>query len=368
MNINAMIVDDEQWNREIIKTFGNWEPYGIHLAAEAEDGEEAIKAIEAGDIHIVIMDMNMPGVDGIGLLQYLNDHHPEIRIIVVSGYDDFMYTRQAIRCRADEYLLKPVDAEELNQVLLQCKHKAEETLAQKTGGTSAGLRLDLHQTIKAFRPALSAHYNDLNPVSMQGSLKELEAKLIELGANTAALPRIGEELLLQLRDLMYSNSQELADDHIQEKLNLAGSVEELMNQVSDLYLSSQYELLQHRKNKNRLNLEEIKRFVDQNFTENIKLEALARSFFVSKEYLSKVFKQEFGLNLTDYMTTMRMERARHLLLHDNLSIKLVAELCGYEELGYFYRVFKKQFGVAPGEMRKGEGEVQNNTSQETNSV
>ncbi|MFC3746560.1 response regulator [Paenibacillus sp. GCM10012306] len=361
MNINAMIVDDEQWNREIIKTFGNWEQYGIHLAAEAEDGDEAIKAIEAGDIHIVITDMNMPGVDGVGLLQYLNDHHPEIRIIVISGYEDFMYTRQAIRCRADEYLLKPVDPQELNQVLLQCRQKAEETLLKKSGD-GMGLRLDLLQAILTFKPALAAHYNDLNADSLQDSLSELQDKLILLGVTPSTLPRIGEELVLLLRDLMHSNSQDIPSEYAEENLTHLSTVDELMEQISGMYMSALKQLVQHRKNKNRLNLEEIKRFVDQNFTENIKLEALAKSFFVSKEYLSKVFKQEFGLNLTDYMTKLRMERARHLLLHDHLSIKSVAEMCGYEELGYFYRVFKKQFGVAPGEMRKGEGEVQNSTS------
>lgn len=367
MQINAIIVDDEKWNREIIKTFGAWEEHGIYLEAEAEDGEEAIQLIESREVHIVVMDMNMPGVDGIGLLQYLNDHHPDIRIIVISGYDDFMYTRQAIRCRADEYLLKPVDSQELNKVLFQCKQKVEVTLHNKSGA-SLGLQLDLLQVIQACKPSLAAHYNDLNAASVESSLEELKEKLIILGVDHAALPRIGQELLLLLKDLMQSNSQDYKEDLDVQRFTESNTVAELTALVSDMYVSAVKQLIQQRKNKNRLNLDEIKRFVDQRYTENIKLEALARSFFVSKEYLSKVFKQEFGLNLTDYMTKLRMERARHLLLHENLSIKSVAELCGYEELGYFYRVFKKQFGVAPGEMRRGEGEVQNNTSQETNSV
>ncbi|RXZ84151.1 response regulator [Paenibacillaceae bacterium] len=356
MNINAIIVDDEQWNREIIKKFGAWEQFGICLAAEAEDGEEAIRLIETSEVHIVVMDMNMPGVDGIGLLQYLNDHHPDIRIIVISGYDDYMYTRQAIRCKADEYLLKPVDPQELNQVLQQCSEKALATLHSKPGSAS-GLRLELLQVLHAAKPALSAHYNDLNAAGVKHSLQELHSRLEQVHAETAALPRIGQELILLLKELMQSNSQESTEDETEPEFLETSSITELIAQASSMYDAALEQLIQQRRNKNRLNLEEIKHFVDEHFTENLKMEKLAKSFFVSKEYLSKVFKQQFGLNLTDYITKLRMEKARHLLLHDSLSIKSVAELCGYEELGYFYRVFKKQFGLAPGEMRKGEAEV-----------
>ncbi|WP_036711640.1 response regulator transcription factor [Paenibacillus pinihumi] len=353
MNINAIIVDDEQWNREIIKTFGNWEQNEIHLAGEAEDGEEAIRLIESGNVHIVIMDMNMPGVDGIGLLKYLNDHHPEIRIIVISGYDDYMYTRQAIRCKADEYLLKPVDPQELSQVLLQCRDRAAETL-QNHPAAGTGLRLELLQALQAAKPALSAHYNDLNAAGVQDSLRELEEQLAELDVDKPALPRIGQELTLLLEELMEGNSQEDTGELETSVYKGVVSASELIRHLTEQYLSALEHLVLQRKNKNRLNLEEIKHFVDQHYTENLKVETLAKSFFVSKEYLSKVFKQEFGMNLTDYMTKLRMDRARHLLLHDHLAIKSVAELCGYEELGYFYRVFKKQFGLAPGEMRRGE--------------
>ncbi len=286
MNINAIIVDDEQWNREIIKTFGNWEQNEIHLAGEAEDGEEAIRLIESGNVHIVIMDMNMPGVDGIGLLKYLNDHHPEIRIIVISGYDDYMYTRQAIRCKADEYLLKPVDPQELSQVLLQCRDRAAETL-QNHPAAGTGLRLELLQALQAAKPALSAHYNDLNAAGVQDSLRELEEQLAELDVDKPALPRIGQELTLLLEELMEGNSQEDTGELETSVYKGVVSASELIRHLTEQYLSALEHLVLQRKNKNRLNLEEIKHFVDQHYTENLKVETLAKSFFCEQ----RIFEQ-----------------------------------------------------------------------------
>lgn len=350
--INAIIVDDEQWNRELIKTFGAWNQYGIHLAGEAEDGEEAIGLLREQEVHIVITDMNMPGIDGIGLLQYLNEHYPSIRIIVISGYDDFHYTRQAIRSKADEYLLKPVDPQELNAVLQQCRDKAALLLSQR--GTPP--RLELLQALQAVKPVLAAHYNDLNAAGVQESLMELEEQIAELGAAPEELQRIAQELSLLLDELRQLNSQpETGRD--QPELAQAATWSQLLRQALQMYAASLEQLTVQRRNKNRLNLAEIRRIVDERWAENIKLDTLAKTFYVSKEYLSKAFKQEYGVNLTDYMTRLKMEHARRLLMEEGVSIKAVAELCGYEELGYFYRVFKKHYGQSPGEMRKGEHEV-----------
>jgi two-component system, response regulator YesN len=91
-----LIVDDEKWTRETIKQFGKWEQYNIEVIGEAGDGQEALGLIEQFSPDIVITDMKMPGVDGIELLQIVTERFPQIKLIVVSGYDDFKYMRQAI--------------------------------------------------------------------------------------------------------------------------------------------------------------------------------------------------------------------------------------------------------------------------------
>lgn len=75
--------------------------------------------------------MHMPGADGVELLQALNNHCSDVKIIVVSGYDDFAYAKHAIRYKAVDYLLKPVNPAELNAVLLKCKNDLEVKVAEQ---------------------------------------------------------------------------------------------------------------------------------------------------------------------------------------------------------------------------------------------
>jgi two-component system, response regulator YesN len=106
------------------------------------------------------------------------------------------------------------------------------------------------------------------------------------------------------------------------------------------------------KKKKRVNLQEIKEYIDRNFADShISLEILANKFFVSKEYLSKAFKNTYGCNITEYIVSRRMEQAKKLLQDNELQIKSIAQMVGYEDVSYFYRVFKKYFKISPGEMR-----------------
>ncbi len=117
---NIVIIDDEPWSREVVKALGAWDNLGLRIVGEAEDGSGGLKLIEEHRPHIVVTDMRMPGLDGVGLLKTMNERFPALKIIVMSGYDDFEYLKQAIRSRAVEYLLKPIDQGELNAALARC--------------------------------------------------------------------------------------------------------------------------------------------------------------------------------------------------------------------------------------------------------
>src|SRR5690349_8199949 len=117
---NVLLIDDEPWSREVVKALGLWERLGFRLSDEAEDGNTGLALIGKLRPDVVITDMRMPGLDGVGLLKAINESYPEVKIIVISGYDDFVYLRQAVASRATDYLLKPIDPEELNAALAKC--------------------------------------------------------------------------------------------------------------------------------------------------------------------------------------------------------------------------------------------------------
>lgn len=349
--IKVVIVDDENWNREIVKTFGAWELFDMEIVGEAEDGLDAVRVIEQVSPEIVITDMRMPGVDGVQLLQILNERFPNIKVIVVSGYDDFVYTKHAIRYKATEYLLKPIDPKELNAALEKCKTELEKTNEERR---LLPMDLELSQVLSSLKQLLRYHFNDLNAEGMHGVFEQM---IGELEQNQVTKPqlleRIMQEMLLFLKELMFDNSLE-TNDHYAPVVStvLFDSATDVVASLSQSYLQALEQLIQHRKFKNKLNLDEVRQYIERNFSEQVTLEQLAKAFFVSKEYLSKVFKQEYGHNVTDFIRHLRMDKARQRLMDAHISIKAVAEMTGYEDVSHFYRVFRKHFGIAPGEMRK----------------
>ncbi|MNY48880.1 HTH-type transcriptional regulator YesS [compost metagenome] len=97
---------------------------------------------------------------------------------------------------------------------------------------------------------------------------------------------------------------------------------------------------------------EIATFLDKHYHEDISLADIASRFYLSREYISRKFKQEFEVNLSDYLGQIRMSKAKVLLCNPNLRISQVAEMVGYQDEKYFSKVFKKMSGMTPNEYRK----------------
>ncbi|GIO85430.1 AraC family transcriptional regulator [Paenibacillus faecis] len=128
----VLIVDDEPKLREGLRTFIDWNEYGYTVVDTAANGNEALEKYQAHLPDLVIADIRMPGMDGLQLIQRLRQLDPMLHILILSGYADFDYAKKAITQRADGYLLKPVDEEELidyiEKIKLQIK---QERLAEQ---------------------------------------------------------------------------------------------------------------------------------------------------------------------------------------------------------------------------------------------
>lgn len=348
--IKALIVDDEQWNRDLIKRFGEWEANAMEVVGEAEDGLEAIRSIESLAPDLVITDMRMPGMDGSEFIRLVHSRYPDIKIIVVSGYDDFMYTKQAILCQAKDYLLKPIDPVELNAVLAKCRAEIEASAAPRQ---SQAMDMELLQTVKNVMPHVSLQVAELNAERVACIFRDLHDRLqAHKSFEAFELERIYEEFALLLSELIVKNMLDAASVLPDEPVHFS-SCDEMIERLIDMYTAAIESSVRQRKYKNKLNLDDIKTYIDLNYADSVTVEKIAQVFFVSNVYLSRAFKSEFGLTVIDYMQQIRMERAKEWLLESQIPIKNVAEMCGYEDVAYFYRVFKKHFGIAPGEMRKG---------------
>ena len=84
---------------------------------DAENGQEALEKVEALEPDVILTDIRMPYMDGLSLAERVRQRYPSIKIVIFSGYDEFEYAKQAIKLNVTEYILKPVNVEELTAIL-----------------------------------------------------------------------------------------------------------------------------------------------------------------------------------------------------------------------------------------------------------
>lgn len=121
----VLLVDDEILVREAISKKIEWNKLGFELVGDCENGADAIEFVKTHPVDLVLTDICMPHVDGMELSRFLYENYPNIAIIIFSGYSDFEYAKQAIQYKVSEYILKPVTAKELSEVLERLKIKLD---------------------------------------------------------------------------------------------------------------------------------------------------------------------------------------------------------------------------------------------------
>ena len=237
--LRVLLVDDEIMIREGFKRLFDWEAHDCVVAGEASDGMEALAKIDALRPDIVIMDINLPIMNGLKVIQLSRIKHPDTAFVIVSGYDDFSYCREALRLQITDYILKPVNYEEFGACIDNLK-------------------------ISLFR------------------------------------------------------QQAASEPEQQEERTITG----------------------------------LTRYLQEHLAEEISLSLLAEEFHLSSQYISQLFKSEIGVGFLAYLTNIRMEQAKKLLLTTPLSIADVAERSGYGDYRVFTKVFRKSEGITPSQYRR----------------
>ena len=131
--IKLLIVDDERLVRELIRLSVNWEEIGFSIVGTAATAEEGIEMVDELKPDVVFTDVRMPGQTGLDLARTIVDKYPLIKVVVISGYDEFAYVNEGLKIGIFDYLLKPIAEEALRDVgckvrdaiLAQRKHNEE---------------------------------------------------------------------------------------------------------------------------------------------------------------------------------------------------------------------------------------------------
>lgn len=125
-----LVDDEEEVRRGILKKI-EWENIGFEVVGEAENGMEAMEIAEKTIPDVVITDIKMPFMDGLKLAEQLSARYPTVKIIVLTGFDEFEYAQKAIKLSIFDYVLKPVSSKELIDILIKLKHQLDKEIAEK---------------------------------------------------------------------------------------------------------------------------------------------------------------------------------------------------------------------------------------------
>lgn len=162
----VLIVDDEKLERILLMKACNWDSLGFEVVANFGSANEAITFLEQNSVDIVFTDINMPHMDGLKFVQYIQENIFDSvkHFVIISGYRDFEYARQAIKLGVKEFLLKPVDFDEMEQLLVSLHKDLTEDNLKNIENKSEDTEVNLNSINPIVKKALDIiNENLFNP-------------------------------------------------------------------------------------------------------------------------------------------------------------------------------------------------------------
>lgn len=362
LTYKVIIIDDESWTRKVIKHLGEWEKLGLEVVAEASDGKYGYELITRLQPNIIITDIVMPHFSGIDLLSLIRAKGNHAKVIIISGFDDFKYTKSAVQLNANDYLLKPLKPDELNEQLKRC---VEELDREAQGNKSNDFELNGFLNVSWIEEYNSFHtslyealFSNDHKILMK-KITDMENLIIskEVDSNDKGFVVCIYYDLLNLLQRFIINRGYTTEEVFEGKVTsfVFGeecTLKDVLAFISRLYQEVSVKVRELIKFKNRIDIQQIENYIEANYARGISLEETANRFYVSKEYLSKVFKEKTGFSFSECVTMLRMQKAKALVIEAKVPLKEIGSLIGYEDVSYFYKVFKKYFDITPGKMQE----------------
>jgi two-component system response regulator YesN len=394
---NVFLAEDEIVVREGIRNSIPWEKTPYTLAGEAPDGEIALPMIRDIKPDILVTDIRMPFMDGLALSRIVKKELPWIKIVILSGHDEFDYAREAISVGVEEYLLKPVSAQDMIKTLDRIAKRIDEE--KKNLLNIEHLKAQIRSSADALLKI--ANYGGL-PQTAGGAAEKEGGLLPGEGFDPSRIPNIDGDMFItrlkyaQKKDIdallrEYTKNAEydfdgsgmMASFILGEIIVAASKTAEALNgdikdiapfsldqktlleitSSRDVFFEKIRSLLEavieyrdaHAGGRYQSVIVKAREYINKNFAaEDISLNSTAAHVGLSPNHLSAVFVQETGENFIEYLTRMRIERAKRLLSATAMKSADIALETGFSDPHYFSFIFKKNTGLSPREYRGAE--------------
>lgn len=358
----VMIVDDMDFIRMQIKRLPLWgELTGFEVAAEAEDGQEALEKLRMQPIDLLITDIRMPRVNGIELLREVHENNLAACVVFLSEHGEFNFAKEAIQYGIFDYLIKPVNQEELRSLL----EKVKECIHEKAEVQNQVKKLEdrLAEKIGVYYP--SSHVNRILQYISEENEKAVEASaaLVEEAAAVLGYDVMKTAIVLQKAyNEIWKGTMEVhqwmeqfidiksfIDINLKRIDNIDLMKEKIVGQVKAILSIIKRFIFNSRKSPI---IREICHCVVKNIENEVCIAKISSALFLSKNYIGDVFKQETDMTLGDYITMVKVERAKKLIIEGRLKSYEIAQILGYNNSEYFGKLFKRNTGFSPMEYKK----------------
>ncbi|MFP7492912.1 response regulator [Terribacillus saccharophilus] len=375
--MKVLLVDDEKNGRDVLRTLGEWEQNGVTVLLEASDGKEALELIASEQPDIIFTDIKMPRMNGIELMEQLHTADYRGKCILVTGYDDYQFMRKAIQFNSFDYLLKPIDPEAFAKVL---ENVSQATLADKQSSENEAevlgdaRRLLQEQRISALCTGKSEDFSILHEVLPKEEKIDLTllsfyhmhqpAPILDCLTDELHRYAIGDVFRFLQEENLYiilssadhwlrienwlRQHLDLPVRIVQERLHVVEEVASVFERLTVELTENRYRTIRRLDElESEQRGRDIVSYVQRFYMEDVSLERLSKLFFLSKEHISRKFKQETGMTLSRFVTDCRMKQAKQWLEKTDQTIYDIARLLGYQDEVYFSKLFKKEAGLTP---------------------
>ncbi len=360
-----VVVDDEKFARDIMCQSVERIP-NVTICASLRNGKQAKEYLETHMADIIITDIRMPVMDGLELAKWIRNNNRQCEIILVSGYEDFEYARQAINFGVKCYLLKPFESDEISAVvnkLIQEKREKEkanlfscmghdfesEKMVQKWVQNPT---LNIPEIIQKSQGTFLIIEENRNCPIGKNDLENAFRNVIKWTSPCNIVVYIGKKGW-NYQFLVISKLEESSPDisMLEERMfQLIGYTFKILcagifTKPNDLIL-----MMQGKTSKEDRLVSQVEQYVAEHMQEDISRDLVAAAVYMESSYFSRCFKNATGENFKDYLHNKRMEEAKRLL-KKGLPVNKVRQLIGYADRSYFNKVFKQHTGVTPIEYR-----------------
>lgn len=421
---SLLIVDDERVIREGLATLVRWEDLGFSVRGVLSDGREALAFIEEQQVDAILTDIKMTFVSGLDLARRVREHSPATRVVLLSGHREFELAQQALTAGVYDYLLKPLDLAQLRRVFGALATTLQDEKISRAAETQARYardrdRMTLLQQFyervlsggRARSTEIAERYRRLGyvrsltrrpvcivwiTVARRERLPIEPHAIAEILAKgdpeTAYVPVMLDRLAtgdkdeitvvahandVVNRDAFTARVESVARETVSGIVGAFGA--EVGVAIGECYVdlleaatgalepgeatAVRIETGSGTSGPDRL-VAKAREFLVDRFDQPVGLRETAESLGVTSPYLSHLFRERTGRTLIDYLTAVRMERARELLLASDRSVADIAGSVGYASTSHFSRVFKQSTGNSPADFRRSGGQAPAEESQQ----